>query len=390
VARREATKLAKRTDEAQHRGGRMHGHTACAAPISRESQLSMRVLRGLVQAAERAGVPRASLLARAGIAAVELDAAEARLPRSVVYRVLEHALELSGDPALGLHWGRELPDQTFVPVTPIVLHSPTLREGFQLLERYLPLVTDQSRCTVVERDDEVLIQAVPLHGEALPVQRFSDELFVAGFLRIVRGFLADVRPTRVAFMHDAPSYAREYALALGVEVMFGQSCTEVAFTRALLAVPSLHSDAGTRDALSAVAEQRLQRVTASTPWALRVRDYLVREGWPYRTDMRSAARALGLSVRTLRRKLDAEEASYTGVLSEAMALVAKGLVADGRRSLQDVAEAMGFSDTSTFHRAFRRWTGTTPCAFRAQQQAPRDADATHAAAVQYSDTSRDV
>ncbi|MFM2416817.1 MAG: hypothetical protein RL385_1540, partial [Pseudomonadota bacterium] len=77
--------------------------------------------------------------------------------------------------------------------------------------------------------------------------------------------------------------------------------------------------------------------------------------------------ALGLSARSLRRRLSEEGLTYSAVTEEALSIVAKRLLRVGRLSIQEAAFEMGFSDTTTFHRAFRRWTGTTPSAYRKAQ-----------------------
>jgi AraC-like DNA-binding protein len=71
-----------------------------------------------------------------------------------------------------------------------------------------------------------------------------------------------------------------------------------------------------------------------------------------------------MSVRSLRRQLEAEGKSFGDVHDEALANVAQRLLRDRRRTVQQVAFEMGFSDPSAFHRAFKRWTGTTPKAYR--------------------------
>ena len=85
---------------------------------------------------------------------------------------------------------------------------------------------------------------------------------------------------------------------------------------------------------------------------------------PQRADMSTVARALGMSVRSLRRRLAEEGKSYNDLANEALAAVAKQLLRDKRRTIQETAYDLGFSDTSTFHRAFKRWTGMTPSTFR--------------------------
>jgi AraC-like DNA-binding protein len=86
--------------------------------------------------------------------------------------------------------------------------------------------------------------------------------------------------------------------------------------------------------------------------------------------MRQVAQRLGLSVRSLHRRLSEEQQSYVALANEVSAQRAKQLLIDERRTIQETAHAMGFTNVSSFHRAFRRWTGVTPAAFREQ---PSDA-----------------
>jgi AraC-like DNA-binding protein len=85
---------------------------------------------------------------------------------------------------------------------------------------------------------------------------------------------------------------------------------------------------------------------------------------PHEADMNTVARALGFSTRSLRRHLAAENTSYSAIANDTFAALAKRLLRDERRTLQETAYQMGFTNLSSFHRAFKRWTGTTPRSFR--------------------------
>jgi AraC-like DNA-binding protein len=91
--------------------------------------------------------------------------------------------------------------------------------------------------------------------------------------------------------------------------------------------------------------------------------------------MDEAARSVGLSVRSLRRRLSSEGSSYQTVANEALVIVAKHLLMPKQYSIQETAYAMGFADARSFHRAFRRWTGVTPGAYRrAEREKPTKAE----------------
>ena len=119
--------------------------------------------------------------------------------------------------------------------------------------------------------------------------------------------------------------------------------------------------------MQTVAERRLLRVAKNAPFALRVRDVLERRA-PERSNMASVARTLGLSVRTLRRQLNAEGTSFRELEYAALASLARHMLCDRQLTIQETAYAMGFSDAATFHRALKQWTGMTPTELRSSDR----------------------
>ncbi len=326
--------------------------------------MSIRVVRGLAEELEQVGVSRMRFLRAAGLEAGQLAATEARLPRSAIYRICEVALGLTGNPAFGLHWGGRLQGSAFNPVSHLIAHSASLRAGLEALGRFVQLISDAPGYELLEHDDTVTVRCQRVTGESSLMQRFTAEVVATSFVSLVRSFVAHARPQRVSFDHPAPAYRSEYARVFEQAVRFEQPFTEIVFDRALLSAPSPHEDEGVHEALRAFAERSIMRLAQHAPNALRVRDVLVQQGAAQRMDMEAVARALGMSVRSLRRRLASEGKSFHEVESDALATVAKRLLRDQQRTIQETAYEMGFSDTTTFHRAFKRWTGTTPSAYQ--------------------------
>jgi AraC-like DNA-binding protein len=337
----------------------MAARHAVFAGVARDPTVSIRVVRGLAEHVEQAGVSRARFLRAAGLEADQLAATEARLPLSEVYRICEVALGLTADPAFGLHWGGRLQGSAFNPVSHLIAHSASLRQGFEALGQFARLLSDAPGFELLEQDDTVTVRCRSVTGRSSLMQRFTAEVTVTSFFSIVRSFSVHARPERVSFDHAAPAYHAEYPRIFEQAVRFEQPFTEIVFDRALLDAPSPHKDEGVHEALRALAERSIMRLTQHAPYALRVRDALV-QGGPQRMDMGTVARALGISVRSLRRRLASEDRSFHEVESDALAIIAKHLLRDQQRTIQETAYEMGFSDTTTFHRAFKRWTGTTP------------------------------
>ena len=276
----------------------------------------------------------------------------------------EIAMQLTGDPALGLHWAERLGESSFPPITNLFIHATNLRDALEMLRRFFRLLSDESRYEVVEEHDQVIVRRAGAFEGPPDVRRFTAEMFSLGLLNQIRRVSGDAKPAMVAFDYPAPEYREEYARLFGNAACFDQPFTGIAFDRRVLTMRSPYQDDEMQEVLRSMAERRLLRITQHAPYALRVREVLVREAWPHRTDMQSVARALRISVRSLRRRLADEGTPYSELLNEALTTVAKDLLRDASRSIQDVSDAMGFMDKSTFHRAFKRWTGTTPNAYR--------------------------
>jgi len=326
--------------------------------------MSMRIVRGLAQAVAEAGVAPADLLRAAQVDPAQLASEEACVPRSVVYRVCELALDLTGDPALGLHWGERLREPTFNPVSHLIAHSANLRQAFESLRRFHRLLSDQPSFSITERADKVTVQCLDQIGASLRMQRLASEMLVGGVIRLIRTFNVQARVDAVSFEYERPEYHGEYTRVFELEPRFEQPFTGIVFDRALMNMMSPHRDEDVHDALRVIAERRIRRLTQLTPFTSRVRDVLVEQARTQQPDMNGVARALGLSRRSLRRRLVAEGSSYKAIVKEALAIVAKQYLRDRRLTIQETAFEMGFADTSTFHRAFKRWTGRTPSAYR--------------------------
>jgi AraC-like DNA-binding protein len=322
-------------------------------------------VRGLIGAAALRGISPAEILRNANLRPEQLACADARISHAEVSRLCELVLDLTGDPALGLHFGERPAGPAYNPITDLIAHAGTLRAGLEALRRFHPLLSDHASFELSEEDHLVTLRYRPLSGVSERVQRFASEAFVLGLYQMLRAFRRKARLERASFAYPAPDYRAEYTRVFHGRERFEQPFTGLVFDRALLDSVSPLRDEAVHDALRAVAERHMAR-TQGAPTTLRVRELLVRERGS-RTDMSTVARALGLSVRSLRRRLSAEGTSYAAVVNDALAAVAKHHLVDRGRSIQETAYEMGFSDSSAFHRAFKTWTGTTPRAFRDSQ-----------------------
>jgi AraC-like DNA-binding protein len=329
----------------------------------RKMATSILLVRALVEGVEQRGTPRERFLAAAGYEAERLDDGDARISVEEHDRLVEIAIDVTGDNALGLHMGEIANATTYSLVAHLIAYAATMRQAIDSYLRYHRILTDQSVFRLTEQGQSATLR-FDVAPSTLVCQRFHAEHTLAGLFRLVQYFGGGSGIHRVSFEHARPEHASEYARLFGGLERFEQPESGVTFDAALLDKAQFHADAEFYAALEEQARQRVSRLDERTPHKERVFQFLIECVTVERQDMNAAARALGVSVRTLRRRLHEEGASYSDIAKAALAARAQRLVADVGRTIDEAAYLLGFSERSAFHRAFKRWTGMTPMEYR--------------------------
>jgi AraC-like DNA-binding protein len=227
------------------------------------------------------------------------------------------------------------------------------------------IVSDCPASYLVERGDEsVLVYNFPRTTPRC--SRLRAEFGMARLFRISQTFLrAGAAPRSVAFEHAAPPYVAEYGRIFGPGVArFEQSMTGITMSTAALDAVQLHPNPQLYQVLKQQADSLLSELDAGQGLARRIHQLVVHHFTELEPDMDSVARRLGMSSRSLRRRLQEEGASFQDVVGQAMGELACNVLREKNTTIQEAAFRLGFSEVSSFHRAFKRWTGQTPKQFR--------------------------
>jgi AraC-like DNA-binding protein len=242
--------------------------------------------------------------------------------------------------------------------------QPTVGDGLRSLERLAGPAWGPGTGVRIERDGARVAVSFGF-GRRLP--RHAVEFVVARTARALRA--AGAPPLEVSFRHGRGGTPSEYARVLGCVPRFRQPHTRVVVRDDRLGVRSPTANPVAAAALTAaierVAAERVASVSARLAEAARTA--LDRGDRPTREKL---ARVLGMSGKTLARRLEAEHRRFRNVVDEVRRARACGLVADGRLDLSEVAARVGFADLAAFGKAFRRWFGTSPSAYRALARRP--------------------
>lgn len=316
----------------------------------------------MISAVERAGASPEQFLALAGIDAALVERDDARIDLTTYVHALEAAIEVTGDPALGLHLGQRASASMYHVVAHLAETAKTLGDAIDVILRYSGILAiGFEPCLVHDSERELVAWRLPyLMGESGAV-RLTAEFAMTGFMRLLRQYLGDlVWPTQVCFAYRAPAHAPEYQRVFGGRECFEQAFTEIKFPRAWLDRGQLYANGDLYRLLQAHADVELSRVSNGISMVQRVERLLAANQPRELPTMQAVARTLDISARTLARKLQAEGVAYAQLIENRRASAAKCLLVAGRLTIQEVANALGFADTPAFHKAFRRWTGLTP------------------------------
>jgi len=326
--------------------------------------VSIHLVRALALAVERAGVPRGEYLERADLTEAHLLDSVARFAMPDFGKLQALALDLSRDEALGLHLAEHVTEAAFDVVGHLVSHAPTLREAVNVISQFGSLVLSDFALELSERVD---VAGLTYRFPRLSARqdRMHAEFIMAGMVRLMREFVGrQAEPHSVHFEHPAPAYRCEYTRIFGGKECFSRPETSVYFPRAWLDAQQMHKNEHLSALLRAEARRVLETAGSTETFTERVARYLrAHPKWRI-PGMDDAARHLGTSVRSLRRRLTEEGVSYRQLVNAALQDTASELLRDPQLSVTDAALASGYSEVTAFHRAFKRWTGVTPKQFR--------------------------
>ncbi len=319
-------------------------------------------LRPFAAFLQRIGAPVQRLMASAGLPLRVLDDAEALIPARRAFRFMEDAARAEGIEDLGLLVGRATPLDGLGVFGRLVRQSLTLRDALDTMLRALPAFTSGERYWLARRGEELCLCHTFVDGLGVGCGQ-ADQfalMLALGVLRLAAG--SCWQPAYAELETPSPGRLPSVECLAGTRIAFAQPATAVAFPRALLLrpLPLAAAEVGVRvhDLQAWMASGpahdlpgSVQQVVETLSWA----------GYP---SIPATAHVVGMSVRSLQRRLADAGISYEGLVARARFAAAVDLLEETNAKILDIAFDLGYADHAHFSRAFRRWTGTSPREFR--------------------------
>ncbi|WP_137885461.1 AraC family transcriptional regulator [Pseudomonas sp. 2FE] len=316
--------------------------------------------------AERLGLDQAAALAAAGLTLADLDDNGRRLPSEAHEKLLAHLLQASGDPLFGLHSGHFVQPGSWSVLGYITMNCATLGEAMSRIVPYEKLVGDMGVSRLEPAADHLRLIWTCRHQPA-EIRRHMVENVLTSWLLYAR-WIADMHhsPREVWFEHAQPAGTTldEYETVFGCPVRFEQSVNALLVPLEYLNVPLRQADANLLRTLEEHALTLMAGLDEGEPLPLRVKNalrLLLKDGLPRKERV---AEKFAMTVRTLQRHLQHAGTSYQEILDQLRQELAEHYLTRSTLPVQDIAHYLGFTESRSFHRSFKSWTGVTPGEYR--------------------------
>jgi AraC-like DNA-binding protein len=322
-----------------------------------------------IELCKRWNVTQQDLFAAAGWPADAVDDPLRRLPSTAMHELLHAARELTGEPGLGYYLGLQKRVSLYGYLGFAALSAPSVRRVLELAVEFAPIYSTALAMNLTVTGKQASLQ-IDEQMEFGPVRDIVLISFMLGLQTIGSALtgvdqLENLDSLVVELAIPEPAYHARVARTLpGVRGWrFGQPATRLLLPGEALDRPVVTADSGALALARTLCEKALDELGFDARLEERVRRLVPDADGGFRS-LEEVAALVHMSARTLKRRLAAKGVTFSTLVDRARRERALSLLQSSRLPIEDVAERLDYATASTFVRAFHRWTGTTPAAYR--------------------------
>jgi AraC-like DNA-binding protein len=295
--------------------------------------------------------------------------ADDRVPVRDALEWLNRAVRITRDPDLGLRALSHIAPGSYAVLEYLARTATNYGEALELQLRYIRLVNEAANFTLHVRGTRAHVEL----RSRVPLPRAAADFQSGALLIAARSWLGSLASFEAAFAHEQPEDCSLYEKLLpDVRLSFGAPNDSICFDARLLETPFDSADPELNATLRQHAERLLQALPEPPKLAERVRKTLLHLLPAGDTNAEYVAARLGVSRRTFARHLEREGVTYKDLLEQARRELATQYLSEPGLEIEQIALRLGYSETAAFSRAFRRWSGQSPAAFRRALFAQRE------------------
>lgn len=322
-------------------------------------------LEGVLSMFEAEGLDVPSLLRDAGFDPDSLHRQNARIPVDEISVLWQLAVARAGKPTLGLARDLAATHSKLGTVGHAMACSADLGAALVRLTRYMAVISDATAFSM-QREARGCWMVMEHTGGSLPIPRQRVEYaLLTVFMQCQWLTRRELQPLALEFVYPPPADDRLHREAFGCEIRYNAPANRLLLSAADMAMPLPTHHPTLGEMQEHLLDDQLNLLGQTTTSTLVCAEIARRlpQGEPRRQDV---AAGLGLAERTLQRRLQEESVSFQSLLDRTRRELAQQYLAEDRHTLTDVADMLGFVDSSNFFRACKRWFGLPPAQYRAR------------------------
>jgi AraC-like DNA-binding protein len=313
---------------------------------------------------QAAGLPAEQLLQEVGLTLQQISDPQCRIDVAAQVKLLQIAAEALNDDLFGFHLSRYLELRETGLIYYVLSSSGSFGEALGDAKRYSRLVNEGIELDFNAERATIILSYVDVDRRS---DRQHMELWLFSLVRMCRQ-LTDTRiaPQEMKVRHLRDATPKDFREFLGCDVIFGADADEIVLPKSVALLPIVGSDRHLHDVLVRYAEEELARQERAHA-TLRFRvEKAIAPLLPHgKAKAPIVARELGRSPRTLARLLAGENLTFTRILDQYRAGLARSYLTHDDLSISQIAWLLGFQEVAAFTHAAKRWFGKTPSQLRA-------------------------
>lgn len=325
------------------------------------------MLQALIAFCEDRGLDSTRIVSLSGFSIAQLmNSRQFEITDQQVESLWKNIVQLSKDELIGLHFGATMQLAALNIVGQIIQTSGTVRDALLQLRSLMHFVTDLYTMEIDLRHKICLIEYRKNEGfDHLPttLRQFGDFLIAFTIYELKGLLLKNLRPTMIGLPNFQRGRNSAYEAILGCPARKSAHYT-VEFPKEYLDFPIITANYEIQALLINRINQLQNPNELTGSLSKRIFNYLIANSYLYSLSIAAVAGNFNVSVRTLQRKLKDEGASYIQIVEEVRKSLAIHYMQNGALSVKEISTTLGYAEPSAFVRAFKKWTGKTPTAYR--------------------------
>jgi len=331
--------------------------------MNKELTIHASLVKELYYYAIQQGAPHEHLITMTGLETAHFENLDGRIPLHKLVTLWHAAVELTQNPALGLQIGAQSDPKNAGIISLVCMNAPTLGEMLSRIIRYMRLIAESDRFELVEENECVRFVFQIEAPEAFTIYGI-ERTFTMGLNWINTFVGTNIKPKEVHFQYRRPDYIHEYDRIFSCPLFFEQEGNTIVFDKNILNIPAISYNVYLDELIQKQTKQLLDELGTDKEIKWQTQQLILKQLPTGDLNVDIISEKMNMSRRTLARKLKEENTSFQDLLEKTRKELATDYLKRNTLSINDIAFMLGFSESSAFSRAFKRWCGHNPQEYR--------------------------